>query len=236
MIINGTLKNIQVERTRSLVVGPVELSCPDYRLEGDFSPYNRLADFLWQIFSTQVIPLTLKQTEASIKGKMDFFLENSRMLPANLTILSKNETGMTSYLLVCMDCELTTTYHIRFSMNQEIFRRSHYGFLMTDLVAKVTDKGVEREFQMSDVTEQGYNAYWELAQAFWLIVEDSIMVKFDSTDEEEDATYYFSPRRINKKDVSVRLEQEGSRYRLTGSLADGSYQAEAVFTAQEKLD
>ena len=234
MIINGTLKKIRVERTRSLVVGPTELSCPDYRLEGNFAPYNRLADFLWQIISTRVIPSALKKNDVS--EKQNEFLESDLMLPASLTILSKNKAGMTEYLLVCMNRDLTTTYRVYFSMDQEIFRRSQYGFLMTDLLATVTAKGVTREFQMTDVTEQGYNAYWELAQALWLIVEDSVALIFDGTEEEDDAQYYFTPRWIGDLGrVSVHLERNENHCHLTGSLADGSYRAEATFTIHEKL-
>ena len=234
MIINGTIRHIRIERTRSLEVRGRKLKCPDYRLEGEFSPYNRLADFLWDIFSKFVVPQTLK-TERS-KGIQDYLLPSNVMGPASLTIISDNEKE-THYLLTCMDKKLTTTYHVRFALDQEIFRNSHYGFVMNDLTAKVTKQGIQRTFEMTDVTEQGYNAYWELSQALWLIVEDSISVKFSGTEEEEeDSLYYFAPKKISGMDIIVHLEKRGSRYILTGELPNGSYYAEAIFNIQEMLN
>lgn len=49
MIINGTMSDIKVKRTRNYFRNAtVEINCPDYRLSGEFSPYKRLADFLWE--------------------------------------------------------------------------------------------------------------------------------------------------------------------------------------------
>lgn len=233
MIINGTIRHIRIERTRNLVVSGVTLECPDYRLEGEFSPYNRLADFLWKIISKYVVPSALK-LKKSVEFK-NYLLPNDVMGSASLTVIADGEDE-TQYLLVCVDKKLTTTYRVWFSLDQEIFRKSHYGFLMNDLEAKVIDQGIQRKFKMTDVTEQGYNAYWELSQALWLIVEDSISIKFSGTEEEEDSMYYFRPRRISGMDIIVQLEKQGDRCSLTGESSDGSYHAEATFSIQEKLD
>ncbi len=41
MIINGTMSNIKVKRTRNYFRNAtVEINCPDYRLSGEFSPYK----------------------------------------------------------------------------------------------------------------------------------------------------------------------------------------------------
>ncbi len=54
MIINGTIRDIKVKRTRNLVRGTVDIKCSDYRLEGKFKPYERIEDFFWKIFYSEI--------------------------------------------------------------------------------------------------------------------------------------------------------------------------------------
>lgn len=231
MILNGTIRNIHVERVQRLAIVPTELSCPDYRLKGNYSPYMRLADFLWQIIIDEILPGQAKEKAFSLND----FVTTNAMLPASLTVLF-NDNGDKHCQLVCMDKNLTVTYSVRLTLTEEFFRSCHYGFHISDANVEVNDKGIKRVFKcLSEIDEQGSYVYWDLAQILWYLVEDSLAVKFNDTDEEPASMFYLRPQRIEPKDISVQLVVSGDRYHLIGTIPDGSYRSEASFTLQEKL-
>ncbi|ATU70575.1 hypothetical protein CT113_09655 [Levilactobacillus brevis] len=228
MIINGTIRDIKVKRTRNLVRGAVDIKCSDYRLEGKFKPYERIEDFFWKIFSEKIIPITVAGTE--IESGHDKFLLDADMFPASLTVLCKNDES-SKYLLTCMDRQLTTTYHVWFTMDDEIFRRTLYKVELSNVWIKVKDNDNIREYTLGKISEEGFDAYMNLSTAINDVIVDGVMFSFEGTDEEDDAMYYVVPKWL-RKDRNILLsstERVGERYQWTCQSPDGMFRAEATF-------
>lgn len=235
MIINGTMSEIKVQRTRNLLRKSIEVDCPDYRLEGEFPIYNRLEDFLWTIISKNVLPMALK--EANGLDKKDPFLMDGEMLPATMTLLSVTESELSvndyqnHYLLTCMDKQLTTTYHVWLTVNEELFRRSDYKFKVTDVKARVKDEleKTNREFTSVGITEEGFGAYKNLSADLLDLISSCIMIEFEGTDEEDDAMFYVIPRWVDKNALLIYTEKVADRYRCIAELPNGQFRASATF-------
>jgi len=222
MIINGTMSEIRIERTRNILRGATELKCPDYQLDGEYPAYNRLEDFMWSIISKQVIPSALHEEK-------DFLLDGT-MLPANLTVLSESD-GVSKYLLTCTDQQLTTTYHVWFTMDEEIFRRSYYKLEVSNVLITVADnvEHSKRKLKSIGITEEGMSAYLSFSEAIWSVLVDSIIIEYEGTEEEDDAMFYVTPSWVDKKALLVRMEKDGSHCHWICELPNGLYRAEATF-------
>ncbi|MEN2360618.1 hypothetical protein [Levilactobacillus brevis] len=225
MIINGTMSNIKVKRTRNYFRNAtVEINCPDYRLSGEFSPYKRLADFLWENLAQKVIPEVLKGTEE----KHDHFLSSGQLSPATLTVIGSDESE-SRYLLTCMDSQLTTTYHVFFTMNEEIFRRSHYKVAINHVKVEVKEKTVTREYRPDGISEEGFDAYTDLAGAVSSAIADCVSLAFEGTDEEYDSMFYVIPKWVDKSTLIVYLEKDNEMSRWICKFPDGEFYATATF-------
>lgn len=228
MIINGTIRDIKVKRTRNLVRGAVEIKCSDYRLGGEFKPYERIEDFFWDIFSKKVVPIAVTGTE--IESGHDKFILDTDMSPASLTVLCKNDK-YSKYLLTCMDRQLTTTYHVWFTMDDEIFRRTLYKVELSNIWVRVKDKDNVREYTLEKISEEGFDAYMNLSTAISGAIVDGVMFSFEGTDEEDDAMYYVVPKWL-REDHNILLsstERVGEQYQWTCQSPDGMFKAEATF-------
>lgn len=227
VFITGTISNITVRRTRGILGDVVELPCSDYQVEGEFRPYRRLSDFFWQILSKKVIPKELKRREAS-EGQGDFISE-VEMLPACITMLSE-QTDKSQYLMTCMDKKMTTTYHVWLTISDAFFRQSGYKVSVSDVSIRIEDRGRVRSFRSLGVTEEGFDAYWDLASALGDTLRDCLVVDFSGTDEEDASMYYLTPDWLEVESLAFSLVKEKSgKYRWSSCLPGGAFRAEATF-------
>lgn len=226
VIVNGTMSNIKIKRTRNYFRNAnLEINCPDYRLSGEFSPYNRLADFLWENIAQKVIPEALRGIEA----KHDSFLLNEQLLPATLTVID-SDGSVSKYLLTCTDRQFTTTYHVLFTMNEEIFRRSHYKIAIDNVKVRVKEKEKIREYNPDGISEEGFDAYTNLAGAVSSAIVDCVSLAFEGSDEEYDSMFYVIPNWVDKSALIVYLEKVNEDYKWICKSPDGVLTATATFS------
>lgn len=227
MIINGTMSDIKVKRTRNLLRPATEVSCSQYCIKGNFDPYDRLEDFLWRIFSEKVIPDALN---GAVDGDAhDKFLVDTDMLPACLTRLYENDEEK-RFLLTCMDKQLTTTYQIWFS-SDDMFRQSAYELRIANISIEVKDcvKEENRTFSPEGITERGFGVYQNISEAIWDALEDAVVLEFSGTENEDDAMFYVIPDWVDKKSLMVRTNKLNEQYQWTCKSPDEMFTVKATF-------
>jgi len=229
MIVNGMIGHIKVQRTRNVLRKKVTIECPDWRIEGTFPMYERLADFLWKIISEGPIPQALQKMKGAGSNSQGDFLVDGAMFPAILTDLGEDEHGDERYLLAITDRQLTSTYQVLFTMTDEIFRRSQYKLDIKNALINVDNRGDKQIIKSEGISESGFGVYWTLADACWSALVDCVILEFSGTDEENASMYYLTPDWVDKRSLLMSMTIDSDHCHWICELSDGSFRVTADF-------